>query len=130
MANAPRVAIWGTGTPRREFLYVDDMAAASVHVMQLPKTVYDQHTSPMQSHINVGFGSDVTIMDLAIAVAKATGYQGGIGFDPSKPDGTPRKWMDSSAIFSMGWSPTHTLAIGLGLAYRDFERNINSMRQI
>ncbi|OZA07337.1 MAG: GDP-fucose synthetase, partial [Polynucleobacter sp. 24-46-87] len=85
LGNAPEVVIWGTGTPKREFLYVDDMAAASVFVMDLNKSIYDQHTEPMQSHINVGFGSDVTIAELASAVAKATGYQGKISFDPSKP---------------------------------------------
>ncbi|MBJ7257765.1 MAG: GDP-L-fucose synthase, partial [Akkermansiaceae bacterium] len=95
IANAPEVLIWGTGTSKREFLYVDDMAAASVFVMQLNKENYDQHTEPMQSHINVGYGEDVTIAQLATAVAKATNYQGRIGFDASKTDGTPRKWMDS-----------------------------------
>jgi GDP-L-fucose synthase len=120
VANAPEVLIWGTGTPRREFLYVDDMAAASVFVMDLDKAVYDQHTQPMQSHINVGFGSDVTIAELASAVAKATGYQGKIGFDPSKPDGAPRKWMDSSRLNGLGWLPQVHLAHGLQQAYSEF----------
>lgn len=123
LSNAPDVLIWGTGAPKREFLYVDDMASASVFVMDLNKTIYDQHTQTMQSHINVGFGSDVTIAELASSVAKVVGYQGRIGFDPSKPDGAPRKWMDSSVIYSLGWSPTHTLDIGLSLAYADFVRN-------
>jgi GDP-L-fucose synthase len=122
-SNAPDVLIWGTGAPKREFLYVDDMASASVFVMDLNKTIYDQRTQTMQSHINVGFGSDVTIAELASSVAKVVGYQGRIGFDPSKPDGAPRKWMDSSLIYSLGWSPTHTLDIGLSLAYGDFVRN-------
>jgi GDP-L-fucose synthase len=118
--NAPEVVIWGTGTPRREFLYVDDMAEASVFVMQLDKKTYDSQTQPMQSHINVGFGSDVTIKELAQAVANATGYQGKISFDPSKPDGSPRKWMDSGRLNRLGWSSKTDLVKGLGLAYADF----------
>ena len=120
VSNAPEVVIWGTGTPRREFLFVDDMAAASVFVMDLDKAIYDQHTQPMQSHINVGFGSDVTIAQLASAVAKATGYQGKIAFDPSKPDGAPRKWMDSSRLNQLGWVATVGLDMGLCAAYQNF----------
>jgi GDP-L-fucose synthase len=120
VANAAEVVIWGTGTPRREFLYVDDMAAASVFVMHLDKSIYDQDTDPMQSHINVGFGSDVTINELAHAVAKATGYAGKIVFDPSKPDGAPRKWMDSSKLNQLGWQAAVGLELGLGLAYQAF----------
>jgi GDP-L-fucose synthase len=119
VANAPEVVIWGTGTPRREFLYVDDMATASVFVMQLDKATYDSQTEPMQSHINVGYGSDVTIAELASAVAKATGYQGSISFDPSKPDGSPRKWMDSTRLNSLGWQAKINLEQGLALAYAD-----------
>jgi len=89
LANAPSVVIWGTGRPRREFLYADDMAAASVHVMQLPKTTYDQHTTPMQSHINVGSGSDLTIAEVAQNIAQTVGYTGQIEFDTAKPDGAP-----------------------------------------
>ncbi|OWS70374.1 GDP-fucose synthetase [Polynucleobacter aenigmaticus] len=118
--NAPEVVIWGTGAPRREFLYVDDMAAASVFVMDLDKVIYDEHTEPMQSHINVGFGSDVTIAELASAVAKATGYQGKISFDPSKPDGSPRKWMDSSKLNGLGWDPQVELPVGLQSAYQAY----------
>jgi GDP-L-fucose synthase len=120
LANAPSVAIWGTGTPRREFLYVDDMAAASVHVMQLPKVAYDQHTSPMQSHINVGSGSDVTIAEVAQAIAQTVGYAGQIEFDTSKPDGAPRKWMDSSRLNALGWQAKVDLQHGLAAAYQDF----------
>jgi GDP-L-fucose synthase len=120
LANSPEVVIWGTGTPRREFLYVDDMAAASVFVMDLDKAIYDQHTQPMQSHINVGFGGDVTIAQLATEVAKATGYQGKIVFDPSKPDGAPRKWMDSSKLNQLGWKADMGLDLGLRLAYQAF----------
>lgn len=120
LANAPEVLIWGTGTPKREFLYVDDMAAASVFVMDLAKEIYDQHTEPMQSHINVGYGADVTIAQLAAAVAKATNYQGGIGFDASKPDGAPRKWMDSGRLNRLGWQAKIDLEVGLKQAYEDF----------
>ena len=120
IGNAPEVVIWGTGTPRREFLYVDDMAAASVFVMELDKTNYDQHTQPMQSHINVGFGSDVTIAQLAGEVAQATGYVGKISFDPSKPDGAPRKWMDSTRLNQLGWRAKVALKQGLQEAYREF----------
>ena len=121
LSNAPEVVIWGTGTPRREFLFVDDMAAASVFVMELNKETYDSQTQPMQSHINVGYGNDVTINELAHAVAKATGYSGTISFDPSKPDGAPRKWMDSGRLNQLGWSPKVNLEDGLKLAYSEFQ---------
>jgi len=120
VVNAPSVSIWGTGTPRREFLYVDDMAAASVHVMQLPKAVYDQHTSPMQSHINVGSGSDVTIAEVAKAIAQTVGFTGPIEFDTSKPDGAPRKWMDSSRLNALGWQAKVGFHQGLAVAYQNF----------
>ena len=125
VANAPEVVIWGTGTPKREFLYVDDMAAASVFVMDLDKAIYDQQTSPMESHINVGFGSDVTIAELAKAVGNAVGYQGNIAFDTSKPDGTPRKWMDSSKLNHLGWKPSVDLSNGLKVAYQDFVQTMS-----
>jgi GDP-L-fucose synthase len=118
--NAPEVLIWGTGSPRREFLYVDDMAAASVFVMQLDKAAYEKQTDPMQSHINVGYGSDITINELAYAVAKATQYQGMIAFDSSKPDGSPRKLMNSSRLNGMGWEAKVSLDQGLVMAYQDF----------
>ncbi len=120
LAGAPEVMIWGTGTPRREFLFVDDMAKACVFVMELAKDQYDQVTTSMQSHLNVGFGSDVTIYELAHAVAKATGYGGKIQFDPSKPNGSPRKWMRSERLNQLGWRPSVNLEDGLRLAYRDF----------
>ena len=120
LANAKSVSIWGTGTPRREFLYVDDMAAASVHVMHLPKALYDQHTTPMQSHINVGSGSDVTIAEVARTIARTVGYEGEIEFDTSKPDGAPRKWMDSSRLNALGWKAKVDLHQGLEAAYQDF----------
>lgn len=120
---APSVFIWGSGTPMREFLYVDDMAAASIHVMNLAKTVYDQHTQPMLSHINVGCGYDVTILEVAQTIARTVGYQGTIETDPSKPDGTPRKLMDSSRLQSLGWQAQVGLEQGLTQAYQDFLRN-------
>lgn len=118
--NAPEVVIWGTGTPRREFLYVDDMAAASVFVMELDKALYEQNTEPMQNHINVGCGSDITIADLANTVANVIGYQGRISFDSSKPDGAPRKLMDSSKLNQFGWGANVSLGDGLKIAYAEF----------
>ena len=123
VSGAPQVLIWGSGTPRREFLYVDDMAAASVFVMQLPPDTYQAQTQPMLSHINVGFGSDVTIAELAHAVGQAVGYTGEIGFDVTKPDGTPRKWMDSSRLNALGWQARIGLQQGLEKAYADFLQN-------
>lgn len=120
VANAPEVVIWGTGTPRREFLFVDDMAAASVFLMRLDKATYDSQTQPMQNHINVGYGSDVTINELAHAIAEATNYEGNIVFDPTKPDGAPRKWMSSERLNAFGWSPKVNLEEGLREAYSDF----------
>jgi GDP-L-fucose synthase len=125
VSGAPEVVIWGTGTPRREFLYVDDMAAASVFVMDLDKTTYDEYTDPMQSHINVGFGSDVTIDEVAHAVAQATGYQGKISFDLSRSDGAPRKWMNSGRLNQLGWQAKVQLLNGLSLAYTDFLNLLN-----
>ena len=118
--NAPTVTIWGSGTPKREFLYVDDMAAASVFVMNLPKAVYYQHTTPMQSQINVGFGAEITIAELAHAVSNATGYQGNIDFDPTQPDGAPRKLMDSNRLNALGWQAKVNLEQGLAFAYQEF----------
>jgi GDP-L-fucose synthase len=114
------VAIWGSGTPQREFLYVDDMARACVHVMNLDKESYDQHTEPMCSHINVGTGSDITIRELAETIKAVVGYQGEIIFDPTKPDGSPRKLMDSRRLNSLGWQPEVELTNGLRMAYEDF----------
>jgi GDP-L-fucose synthase len=124
LAGAAEVAIWGTGSPKREFLYVDDMAAASVFVMQLPTATYQAHTLPMQGHINVGFGSDVTIAEVAHAISHAVGFQGQITFDTTKPDGAPRKWMDSSRLNALGWNAHFDLQQGLALAYADFQRQI------
>ena len=126
--NAPTVTIWGTGSPRREFLYVDDMAAASVHVMNLDHATYGAHTQPMQSHINVGYGEDITIRELAQSVGKAVGYQGNIEFDISKPDGTPRKLMDSGRLNALGWQAKVSLEKGLSAAYKDFLNSGNAFR--
>ena len=120
VSGAPTVTIWGSGTPKREFLYVDDMASASVFVMNLPKATLDAHIQPMQSHINVGFGGDITINELALAISKTLGYQGAIEFDIKKPDGAPRKLMDSSRLNALGWQAQVGLPQGLEQAYQDF----------
>jgi GDP-L-fucose synthase len=119
-AGAATVTIWGTGSPRREFLYVDDLAEACVHVMALDKAAYDANTQPMLSHINVGSGEDVNILELAGAVARVVGFKGRIECDPTKPDGAPEKRMDVSRLKAMGWRPRVGLEEGLALAYRDF----------
>ena len=121
--RTPSVTIWGTGAPRREFLYVDDMAAASVHVMNLSKGSYNQHTKPMLNHINVGGADDITIQELAETIARVIGYAGAIDFDPSKPDGTPRKLMDSTRLNALGWHPEVGLVAGLEKTYQDFQKN-------
>jgi len=118
--DLPEVAIWGSGTPKREFLHVDDMAAASIHVMNLDSDLYQQHTQPMLSHINVGYGSDVSIAELAVLIGQTVGYKGRITYDSSKPDGTPRKLMDSSRLNALGWQAHITLEEGLVSAYKDF----------
>ena len=119
----PTVTLWGTGQAKREFLYVDDMASASVHVMNLSADLYAQNTSPMQSHINVGSGSDITITEVAQLIQKVVGYQGQIVYDTSKPDGAPRKWMDSEKLQRLGWRPAFCLLEGLQMAYDDFLKN-------
>lgn len=124
LANAPEVAIWGSGTPRREFLYVDDMAAASVFVMDLALADYQAQVQPQLSHINVGFGSDVTISELSSVVAKVVGYSGRTSFDARKPDGAPRKLMDSSRLNMLGWRAKVGLAEGLTLAYDEMNKQI------
>ena len=121
--HAPKVTIWGSGTPKREFLYIDDMAAASVHVMNLEKATYEQHTQLMLSHINVGCGYNITIKELGELVSKTVGYQGEIVFDPSKPDGSPHKLMDSSRLNALGWQAKVSLEDGLGLTYADFQKH-------
>jgi GDP-L-fucose synthase len=120
LAGAPSVAVWGTGTPRREFLYVDDMAAACVRVMEMDAAAWQASTHPMQRLLNVGYGSDVSIAELARAVAKAVGYEGDISFDTSRPDGAPRKLIDSTRLHALGWQPEVGLEQGLAMAYADF----------
>jgi len=127
VGNDPEVIIWGTGTPMREFLYVDDLAAACVFVMELPKEQYDRATTPMQSFLNVGYGSDVTISQLAHTVGKVIGYNGKIEFDPTKLDGSPRKLICSERLNQLGWKPKIDLITGLRKAYIDFVDKINGI---
>lgn len=126
--NASEVVVWGTGTPMREFLYVDDMAAASIHVMNLDYETYSAHTEPMLSHINVGTGIDCTIRELAETIAKVTGFKGELVFDTSKPDGTPRKLMDVSRLEKLGWKASVSLEDGLTQAYQWFLANQENFR--
>jgi GDP-L-fucose synthase len=119
-AGLDEVVIWGSGKPMREFLYVDDMAAASVHVMNLAREVYEANTDPMHSHINVGTGEDVTIGELARLVGEVVGYRGRIVFDSSKPDGTPRKLLDVAKLRALGWQASTPLPEGLRRAYAAF----------
>jgi GDPmannose 4,6-dehydratase/GDP-L-fucose synthase len=122
------VVIWGTGRPRREFLHVDDMAEASLFVLDLDKPAYDANTQPMLSHINVGTGEDIAILDLAKMVARVTGYEGRIVTDPSKPDGTMRKLMDVSRLGDMGWRARIGLEEGVAGTYRWFLDNQHRFR--
>ena len=122
------VVIWGSGTPRREFLHVDDMAAASLFVLDLPKTTYDKNTNPMLSHINVGTGVDVSILELAQLVARVTEFKGKIRTDPTKPDGTMRKLMDVGRLAHMGWSAGIQLEQGLSDTYEWYLSNIETVR--
>lgn len=122
------VVIWGSGTPMREFLHVDDMAAASVHVMELDTDLYKANTQPMLSHINVGTGLDCTIRELAETIARVTGFTGKLVFDASKPDGTPRKLMDVSRLKNLGWQSTIDLEAGLRDAYKWFVENQSEIR--
>lgn len=127
--NASEVVVWGTGTPMREFLYVDDMAAASIHVMELDQSVFQEHTDPMLSHINVGTGVDCTIREMAQTIATVVGYKGNIVFDASKPDGTPRKLMDVSRLEKLGWKFHYNLKDGLELTYKWYLENLDSFRE-
>jgi len=122
------VVIWGTGSPRREFLHVDDMAEASLFVLDLDKATYDANTDPMLSHINVGTGTDVSILELAEMVAAITGFQGKINRDLSKPDGTMRKLMDVSRLKAMGWQAKIDLRDGLETTYQWFLDNRDTAR--
>ncbi|MGA9410594.1 MAG: NAD-dependent epimerase/dehydratase family protein, partial [Roseobacter sp.] len=116
-AGTQEVTVWGSGTPMREFLHVDDMAEASLFVLNLDKATYDRETDPMLSHINVGSGADVTIRELAETIAEVTGFKGRLTFDASKPDGTPRKLMDISRLARMGWTAKTPLTDGIQQTY-------------
>jgi GDP-L-fucose synthase len=120
ISHAPSVVIWGTGNPKREFLYVDDMAAACVHLMEIDKAAYQQHTSPSLSHLNVGSSEDTTITELAAIICSVVGFNGRIMFDREKPDGAPRKLLDSTRMSRLGWRPKVSLREGLQLAYQDY----------
>ncbi|SDG18576.1 GDP-L-fucose synthase [Paraburkholderia phenazinium] len=119
--NAANVVVWGTGTPKREFLYVDDMADASVFVHNLDRQIYEKSTSPTLSHVNVGSGVDISIADLSALVAETVGYSGEILFDTSKPDGTPRKLSSTETLRKLGWQSKFDLRSGLSAAYRDYQ---------
>lgn len=125
----PEVIAWGTGQAMREFLHVDDMASASIFVMNLDKTIYDKHTEPMLSHINIGTGVDCTIKELTETIAKVVGYKGDIVWDSSKPDGTPRKLMDVNRLKSLGWQYSIDLEQGLKQTYDWFLDNQESFRK-
>jgi GDP-L-fucose synthase len=122
------VVAWGSGNPMREFLHVDDMAAASIHVMELNAASYQDNTQPMLSHINVGTGEDCTIKELVETVAKVTGFQGKIVWDSTKPDGAPRKLMDVSRLHALGWKHTYNLENGLANAFQWFLENQDNFR--
>jgi GDP-L-fucose synthase len=128
-AGRDEVIIWGTGTPRREFLHVQDMAAGSLFVLDLDKETYLANTEPMLSHINVGFGEDVTISELAHLISEVTGFEGGITFDASKPDGTMRKLMDVSRLAAMGWKARISLKKGVRQTYQWFLENHADLRE-
>lgn len=122
------VVVWGTGTPMREFLHVDDMAAACVYVMNLPRETYTAHTNPVASHINVGTGQDCTIAQLAHTLAQVVGFGGEVIFDTSMPDGTPRKLLNVNKLRSLGWQAQIPLHRGLEQTYAWFLENMDSMR--
>tara|TARA_B110000008_G_C16755951_1_gene478627 strand:+ start:35 stop:646 length:612 start_codon:yes stop_codon:yes gene_type:complete len=122
------VFIWGSGTPRREFLHVDDMAAASLFVLNLPEDIYKENTDPMISHINVGSGTDISILELAKLVAQVTGYNGQISTDRTKPDGTMRKLMNVDRLAKMGWNAQIQLKQGLADTYEWYIENVQTAR--
>ncbi len=126
--NLKEVVVWGSGKPKREFLHVDDMAAACVYVMELEQAIYQSNTEPMLSHINVGSGKDCTIRELAEMMARVTGYQGDVVFDSAKPDGAPRKLLDVSRLSAMGWDYSIELEQGLQSTYKWYLSNINKFR--
>jgi GDP-L-fucose synthase len=121
----PEVMIWGTGTPRREFLYVDDMAAACCFVMNLDKVIYDQQIHAMQNHVNVGFGSDITVSELALMIRSVIGFEGRVSFDSSYPNGAHQKLIDSSKLRKLGWNPKYNLKDALTVTYESFLEDIS-----
>jgi GDP-L-fucose synthase len=116
----PHIAVWGTGKPRREFLYVDDLAEACVLLMNIDKTIHNKIINKMTTHINVGYGEDLTIENLAKIIKEIINYKGIIKFDNDKPDGTPQKLLNSNKIKSLGWSANMSLKNGLLKAYENF----------
>lgn len=126
--NAPEVVIWGSGSPMREFMHVDDMAAACIYIMNLPVETYKAYTQPMMSHINVGTGVDCSIKELALSIAEITGYKGKVVFDTSKPDGTPRKLLDVSKLKALGFEAKISLKEGLKLTYEWYLANRDNLR--
>ena len=129
MESKSSVMIWGSGQPKREFLYVDDMAEASIFVMELNKDIHEVNTKPMQNHINVGFGIDITILELATTIKQVVGFEGDIKFDLEKPDGVLQKLMDSSCLLNLGWKPKINLELGLNKAYQDFLFNYEHLKR-
>lgn len=126
VAGQREVTLWGSGKPRREFLYVDDMASACVFTMNLPEPAFQAQTEPMRSHLNIGFGSDISILELGEAIAKTCGFTGAIALDPTRPDGPMQKLMNSKRINQLGWMPKVSLEEGLTLAYEDFSKNLSN----
>ena len=123
------VEVWGSGKPRREFLHVDDMASACLYIMNLNEKTYKANTKPMLSHVNIGTGKDCTIRELAETIAKVTGFKGEIRFDPSKPDGTPRKLLDISRLNALGWEATISLEDGIRQTYQWFLEHRDEIRE-
>jgi GDP-L-fucose synthase len=126
--RSDKVTIWGSGTPRREFLHVDDMADASLHVMELARDVYDANTSITLSHINVGTGEDLTIREAADVIRSVVGFEGSIDFDRSRPDGTPRKLMDTGKLRALGWQPKVGFRVGIAATYAAFKDEVLAMK--
>ena len=126
--NENEVVIWGSGNPMREFLHVDDMAQASIHVMNLDSEIFSSHTKPMLSHVNIGTGVDCTIKELAETISRVTGFKGSLKFDLSKPDGTPRKLMNVTRTNNLGWSAKITLEAGLRSTYLWYLDNKDKLR--
>lgn len=129
MKNSSHVSIWGTGTPRREFLHVDDLAKAAIHVQNLSEEIWKSVTTPMCSHLNAGVGKDIEIAELAALIANIVGFTGNVDFDTSMPDGTPRKLLALDKIASTGWKPSIKLKDGLLNTYHDFQKNFNEQKQ-